>query len=132
MTSRISEICFDCTDAERMAEFWCAVLGYRVGESDDEGIELIGQPSSPVILMLRDPRPKREKNRLHLDINAVDRTQEEEVERILALGATRIDIGQGEPTWVVLADPEGNEFCVLRSTQPPEPEALIRHVPADT
>ena len=69
--------------------------------------------------MLRTPDEKVTKNRLHIDVNPTDRSQDEEVERILALGATRADIGQGEQTWVVLADPEGNEFCVLRSTVEP-------------
>ena len=63
--------------------------------------------------------PKTTKNRLHLDVNATDRDQDAEVERVLALGATRVDIGQGEPTWVVLADPEGNEFCILASRVEP-------------
>jgi Glyoxalase-like domain len=58
---------------------------------------------------------KTVKNRLHIDVNPIDRTQEAEVERLIALGARHVDIGQGEQSWVVLADPEGNEFCVLRS-----------------
>jgi hypothetical protein len=59
------------------------------------------------------PEPKTVKNRLHLDFRPDDRDRE--VERMLALGATRADVGQGEESWVVLADPEGNEFCILRS-----------------
>ena len=59
------------------------------------------------------------KNRMHLDLSPVDRSRDEEVERLLALGATHADVGQtGEESWVVLADPEGNEFCVLRSLAP--------------
>ena len=59
------------------------------------------------------------KNRLHLDLSPVDRSRGDEVERLLALGATHADVGQtGEESWVVLADPEGNEFCVLRSLAP--------------
>jgi hypothetical protein len=70
-------------------------------------------------LLDRTPDAKTSKNRLHVDVNATDIGQDAEVERILALGATRVDIGQGEQTWVVLADPEGNEFCVLRETVEP-------------
>jgi Glyoxalase-like domain len=56
------------------------------------------------------------KNRLHMDVNPVGVTQAQELERLLALGATHVDIGQGDQTWYVLADPEGNEFCLLRTT----------------
>ncbi len=61
------------------------------------------------------------KNRLHLDVNAVDVPKDDELRRLLGLGATNVDIGQGEQTWTVLADPEGNEFCLLSSTVQPEP-----------
>jgi hypothetical protein len=61
------------------------------------------------------PEPKSVKNRIHIDLNPTGCEQPEELERLLALGAKRIDIGQGEQTWVVLADPEGNEFCLLRT-----------------
>jgi hypothetical protein len=60
------------------------------------------------------PEAKSGKNRLHIDVNPIGCNQDEEVERLLGLGARRVDIGQGERSWVVLADPEGNEFCVLR------------------
>ncbi|MHB1208201.1 MAG: VOC family protein [Acidimicrobiales bacterium] len=65
----------------------------------------------PGLLFVQVPEAKSVKNRLHLDFRPEDR--DFEVDRLLALGATRIDIGQGEQSWVVLADPEGNEFCVL-------------------
>lgn len=67
------------------------------------------------LLFVAVPGAKSAKNRLHLDFRPGDR--DAEVERLLALGATRADVGQGEPSWVVLADPEGNEFCVLRSRE---------------
>ena len=63
--------------------------------------------------------PKQTKNRIHLDINPTDRDQAAELERLLALGATRVDVGQGDVSWHVLADPEGNEFCLLRSRVDP-------------
>jgi hypothetical protein len=66
---------------------------------------------------------KRHKNRMHLDICPVGTTQEEEVSRLVALGARPVDIGQGEDvSWVVMEDPVGNEFCVMRTVLPPEPE----------
>ncbi len=70
--------------------------------------------TAPTVIFIRVPEPKTVKNRLHIDVSPIDRGQDEEVERLLALGARRVDIGQGEQSWVVLADPEGNEFCVLR------------------
>jgi hypothetical protein len=66
----------------------------------------------------RVPEGKTVKNRLHLDVNPTDREQDEEVRRLLELGARRADVGQCEQSWVVLADPEGNEFCVLASRRP--------------
>jgi hypothetical protein len=62
------------------------------------------------------PEGKSVKNRLHIDVNPVGVPQEVELQRLFDLGATHVDIGQGEETWYVLADPEGNEFCLLRST----------------
>jgi hypothetical protein len=67
---------------------------------------------SPDLLFVAVPEAKTIKNRLHLDLRPDD--QDAEVQRLLGLGATRADIGQGEQSWIVLADPEGNEFCVLR------------------
>jgi hypothetical protein len=75
----------------------------------------------PTIFLCRVPETKKVKNRLHFDVSPVDGTQADEVARIEALGATRADIGQsGVESWTVLADPEGNEFCVLRSLAPGE------------
>ena len=121
MACRLTEIVIDCQDHQRVGTFWAGVLGYEVTETadgpDNWYHELTGPAGSgPTVLVLRTPDgPKTSKNRLHLDVNATDRDQDAEVERILALGATRVDTGQGEQSWVVLADPEGNEFCVLRS-----------------
>ena len=84
--------------------------------SDDEGVEIAGPPGSgPSLVFVPVPEAKTIKNRLHIDVNPVGCDQAQEVERLIGLGARRVDIGQGEQTWVVLADPEGNEFCVLRS-----------------
>ena len=125
MAARLTEIVIDCQDHELVGDFWAAVLGYEVTERSDGPQDWYRQltgpaGSGPTVLVIRTPDgPKTTKNRLHLDVNATDRDQDAEVERIEALGAKRVDIGQGEQTWVVLADPEGNEFCVLRSRVEP-------------
>ena len=120
MSSRFTELCIDCRDAPALAEFWCEVLGYRITDDADEGlVEISGDEPGPTLLFAEVPEPKAVKNRIHIDVNPRDREQAEEVERILALGARRIDVGQGDDaSWVVLADPEGNEFCVLRTRRP--------------
>jgi|SRR6478735_2780356 len=135
MTSRLTEINVDCADPHGLAAFWCAALGYVVREVvDDDWVEIAASvesdaalldavrrgPVPPAIVFGPVPEGKTVKNRLHLDLSPIDASQDEEVARLEALGARRIDIGQGEQTWVVLADPEGNEFCVLRSLAPGE------------
>ena len=116
MASKFTELVIDCAEPERVAAFWAEVLAYRVTERDEESVLLEGpEGSGPGLLFQTVPEPKSVKNRLHIDVNPRDRDQDEEVERLIALGARRVDIGQGEQTWVVLADPEGNEFCVLRT-----------------
>jgi predicted enzyme related to lactoylglutathione lyase len=122
MANRITSLCIDCTDAEGLASFWTQVLGWQVTERDPEGIRIQEAPDSrfAIDLLVVPDGPKRSKNRLHLDLNATDRTQEAELERLLAIGAQPVDIGQGDDvSWHVLADPEGNEFCLLRSTVEP-------------
>jgi catechol 2,3-dioxygenase-like lactoylglutathione lyase family enzyme len=108
----------DCHDPEQLARFWAEALGWRVTyQSEDEWVlePAEGSPQdgvAPDLLFYRVPDVKVVKNRLHLDLRPDDR--DAEVARLEALGAQHVDIGQGEQTWVVLADPEGNEFCVLR------------------
>jgi hypothetical protein len=114
MASSIHTITIDCADPLGLAEFWAAALDWKVEspiEDDDEVIVEAPDDRSPPLLFIRVPEGKAVKNRIHLDLNPAD--QQAEVDRLLALGARRVDIGQGERTWVVLADPEGNEFCVL-------------------
>jgi hypothetical protein len=119
MAARITELVVDCRDPEALAAWWAEVLDYRVMPSDDDEldheVEIVGPDGyGPAILFLEVPEAKATKNRLHVDLNATDRDQAEELDRLLELGATRVDIGQGDRSWVVLADPEGNEFCLLR------------------
>lgn len=117
-------VCIDSPDPHRLATFWEHTLGWRRTYEADGEVVLeppAGSPAdgvSPDLVFLLVPEPKTVKNRLHLDLRPVD--QAAEVARIEALGAVRIDIGQGEQTWVVLADPDGNEFCVLRALTPEE------------
>ncbi|WP_018548273.1 VOC family protein [Streptomyces sp. LaPpAH-108] len=122
MACRISELVLDVADPERLALFWAEVLGYvELGREDDGSIGIgpsgagFGGPQPTLILSpSTDPRPA--KLRLHIDVSATDRDQDAELERLLALGARRVDIGQtGQESWHVLADPEGNEFCLLRA-----------------
>jgi catechol 2,3-dioxygenase-like lactoylglutathione lyase family enzyme len=106
-------IVVESRDPEALAEFWCAALGYRVVYTNEHLIDIAPNGTSfPGLEFLRVPGSKTGKNRLHIDLNPSD--QQAEVQRLLGLGATRIDIGQGDDAeWVVMADPEGNEFCVL-------------------
>ena len=115
---RIQCVVIDCAQPHELARFWAAALGWRVTFSSDAECALEppeGSPEadiSPDLVFVRVPDEKVVKNRLHLDLRPDD--QAAHVERLLAMGATRAEIGQtGEEPWVVLADPEGNEFCVL-------------------
>ncbi|MER7006921.1 VOC family protein [Dactylosporangium sp. NPDC000555] len=128
MTSRLLQVTIDCRDPHRLAGFWAAVLDYRVIEDKDDLVEIASweptveavrrEPMPSTVMFIRVPEDKVTKNRLHLDVMPIDVSQADEVERLIGLGARRVDIGQGEQGWVVLADPEGNEFCVLRSIAP--------------
>lgn len=119
MASRLGIIAIDAVDPRPVADFWCGVLGWEITEIDDEGIAIappVGSPAAggPTIDVLVVPERKTVKNRLHLDLRAEGVTPAEELQRLLALGATPVDIGQGPGvTWTVLADPDGNEFCLL-------------------
>ena len=117
MASRFTELVVDASDPKALAEFWCQVPGWKIVDADDsarvyEIADVAG--AKPCIVFVPVPEPKTVKNRVHIDVNPVGCEQAEEVERVLALGARRVDVGQGEQPWVVLADLEGNEFCILR------------------
>jgi hypothetical protein len=119
MALRFQNVSIDSLDPSRLAAFWAEVLGWRI--TFDDGDEVVLEPPAgsreegvvPDVVFLLTPDGRVVKNRVHLDLRPSD--QVAEVERLISLGATRVDIGQPpECTWVVLADPEGNEFCVLR------------------
>jgi hypothetical protein len=128
MSLRIQAVTIDSTDPTVPAAFWERALGWRrTYEAEDEIVlePPAGTPADgvcPDLLFLKVPDRKELKNRLHLDLRPDD--QAAEVKRLEALGAARVSVGQGpEVTWVVMADPDGNEFCVLRALRSEELEA---------
>jgi catechol 2,3-dioxygenase-like lactoylglutathione lyase family enzyme len=132
MVSRFRHVTVDCTDASGLGRFWAEALGWHLFSDDDP--EVVVAPSlphvgtGPAMLFIPVPEAKSAKNRLHLDLAPVDRTRDEEVERLLGLGASLVEDhrnpdGSG---WAYLADPEGNEFCVERSAAE-RGESAARH-----
>ncbi|MER8033803.1 VOC family protein [Streptomyces hydrogenans] len=118
MSSLVRHVTIDCADAYALAGFWAEVLNGKVSDDDRPGDpEALVESEGAGLLFIRVPEPKAVKNRVHLDIQPQDRTRDEEVERLLALGATLVgDHRKPDGTgWATLADPEGNEFCVERS-----------------
>ncbi len=122
MTAHIRHITFDCADPYTLAHFWSQVTGYgedpdNPNAPDDPEALLVAPRGHPGLLFVSVPEPKTVKNRVHLDVVPADRTRDEEMARLLAIGATLVaDHRRRDGTgWVLLADPEGNEFCVERS-----------------
>jgi catechol 2,3-dioxygenase-like lactoylglutathione lyase family enzyme len=119
MASRISNLVLGCRDPEVLARFWCEVLDFVVLVRADDGSVGIGPREGfggpqPTMFLSRRDEPEKGRSRLHIDVNATDRDQDAELERLLELGARPADVGQtGQEEWHVLADPEGNEFCLL-------------------
>jgi predicted enzyme related to lactoylglutathione lyase len=112
MSSSIYSVTVDCADPKRLAEFWAHLLDFKITFEDDVEVAIEREDEiGPALLFIRVPDAKHVKNRIHLDLNPDD--QDAEVRRAKELGATEVDIGQRDVTWVVLADPEGNEFCIL-------------------
>jgi predicted enzyme related to lactoylglutathione lyase len=113
MALNVGWMTLDTPEPANLAPFWEHLLGRPRGDEDDQSVEFVPPGGGPRLLLWRSPDAKVVKNRMHLDLVPDD--QEAEVARAIALGARRVDIGQGEEaSHVVLADPEGNEFCVLR------------------
>lgn len=113
MACTFTELIVDCVNAEQMAAFWAEALGWQRTHRYLEAIEITGTHGGPSLVFVTVPEAKTLKNRLHIDVNPTRCDQAEEVARLVALGATPVDIGQVNVPWVVLADVEGNEFCVL-------------------
>jgi hypothetical protein len=126
-------VCINSVDPFHLAEFWMAVLGWVVVDEDASGVSLAAPGTRmPTLDIMRVPEGKAVKNRLHLDLRADGCTTAEELGRLLGLGATRADVGQGpDVSWVVLADPDGNEFCLLKRTTQ-EVEAAADEAPPTT
>ncbi len=125
MACRISELVLDCRDPEALARFWCEVLDFVVLDEEDDGSLEIGPRegfggAQPTIILSRSDAPAQGKSRLHIDVSATDRDQDAELERLLGLGARPTDVGQtSDAHWHVLADPEGNVFCLLKARLAP-------------
>jgi predicted enzyme related to lactoylglutathione lyase len=117
MGSALIEIVVDCQDPKRVAEFWAEVLGWPLTEAERGfyWLSSTGDYTSPKPMLVFVPvdEQKAGKNRVHIDVCPSGCDQAEELERLLGLGARKVDVGQGDAPWVVLADPEGNEFCLL-------------------
>ncbi|WP_063732954.1 VOC family protein [Streptomyces sp. RTd22] len=117
----VRHVSFDAHDPYALARFWSRLTGYAITDEDAPGDDEVliesGQPGVPGLLFLRVPDDKTVKNRVHLDIQPPSGTRDGEVERLLGLGARVVDDRRTEDGmgWVVMADPEGNEFCVERS-----------------
>lgn len=125
MACRISELVIDAADPERLAAFWGEVLGYVELDRESDGSIEIGLPGTgfggpqPTLVLSPSSDPRPGKLRMHMDVSATDRDQDAELQRLLTLGTTPVDVGQtGAESWHVLADPEGNEFCLLRTRLP--------------
>ena len=119
MPSTLAVVAIDAVHPRVVADFWCAALGWREIDADGDEIISIGPADSswPTIDVIAVPEGKTVKNRLHFDVRANGSSTAEELDRLLTLGAKRVDVGQpADVSWVVLADPEGNEFCLLSRT----------------
>ena len=121
MPSSWEQIVVDAEDPARLARWWAEALGYVLVDENPDEVEIrrtLDQLPGLVFVVAADP--KKVKNRLHIDLRPDD--QEAEVERLVDMGARPVDIGQKDQPWVVLADPEGNEFCVLSSRKSKQKE----------
>jgi catechol 2,3-dioxygenase-like lactoylglutathione lyase family enzyme len=134
MGTRLHSVVIDCLDHRAQARWWAETLGWQVVHDDATECALapVGRPETDdlSLVFVPVPEPKDGKNRVHLDLNSPSTAaQHETVERLLARGASHADIGQSEVSWIVMADPEGNEFCVLppeqRFDQPGTLEAIV-------
>ncbi len=123
MPVRLHHIVIDAHDLPALARFWTQALGWKILSEREREIVIGTDENAPVgICFMPVTDPKTVKNRVHLDLTSSAADRDQEIGRLLGLGARRVDIGQtGAESWVVLADPEGNEFCVVRPK-----ETLIR------
>ena len=120
MATRLVHMVIDAQDTARLASFWAATLGWEIGIDEPGEVAVwpggfeYPEPGALPLVFVPVPEPKVAKNRIHLDLATQSTAHQEDlVRRVRELGAVPADIGQGDEPWVVLADPEGNEFCVL-------------------
>ncbi|HEY3504970.1 MAG TPA: VOC family protein [Actinocatenispora sp.] len=115
MSSKWEHVVIDAADPARLARWWAETLDHRIVYEDEHESDVAATDDArPVLVFVPVAEARSGKNRLHIDLNPDD--QAAEVERLVDRGARRVDVGQpADATWVVLADPEGNEFCVLRA-----------------
>ena len=112
MALTFEAVCIDAHDPHALGAWWSKILGWQHHVDKDGDVVLEAPPGTgPDWLFLAVPDDKVVKNRIHFDFRPDD--QRAEVDRVVALGARHVEVGQGDQTWVVLADPEGNEFCIL-------------------
>ncbi|HZC72852.1 MAG TPA: VOC family protein [Jatrophihabitans sp.] len=116
MGVRVHHIVVDAHDLSGLARFWAAALGWRILSEREREVVIGPAEDAPIgMCFMPSPDSKTVKNRVHLDLTATAEERDAEIDRLLQLGARRADVGQtGEESWTVLADPEGNEFCVVR------------------
>ena len=116
MSLRMHHVVIDAHDLRGLADFWAAALRWRVLSSREREVVVGPDDDAPVgLCFMPSPDVKVVKNRVHLDLTTEADDRDAEIERLIGLGARRVDIGQtGEESWLVLSDPEGNEFCVVR------------------
>src|SRR6516164_3266972 len=116
MPVHLHHIVVDTYDLPKLARFWTQALGWKILSEREHEIVIGTDENAPVgMCFMPVTDPKIVKNRVHLDLTTSAQDRDQEIERLLAIGARRADIGQtGEESWTVLADPEGNEFCVIR------------------
>jgi predicted enzyme related to lactoylglutathione lyase len=116
MPVRLHHIVLDARDLPGLARFWTQALGWKILSEREREIVIGTDENAPVgMCFMSAADPKTVKNRMHLDLTSSAQDRDQEIERLLALGARRVDVGQtGAESWTVLADPEGNEFCVVR------------------
>ncbi|WP_280428078.1 VOC family protein [Nocardia brasiliensis] len=136
MSTRLACVVFDADRPRFVADFWAELLGWGVTVERPEGVDVAApDPDGAELALTFAPatRTKNAKNRIHLDLasRSIDH-QRLQVDRALSLGARRIDIGQGAVPWVVLADPEGNEFCVLEPREEYVDTGAVAAIVVDT